>query len=284
MPACVRASKAAEIAPAGAIPYTSLMDDGIFILGKLVWGIVEPGTLLLLFLLVGFLGLVRGYRRAGMILLGAGLAAAAAIAVLPLGDWLLRPLEQRYSMPRPMPDTIAGILLLGGGLDPALSATHGQPMLTGASDRIIATALLARHYPEGPILLLGGSGRMRDQGPREAPEVAALLGRLGVDPQRLKIDDTSRTTRENAAIAAALGGSPGSAGAPWLLVTSAWHMPRSMASFADHGWHIRAYPTDYLTDPADNRWFPGLTEGLSGLGLAMKEWLGLVAYAMLERL
>ncbi|KZD09783.1 YdcF family protein [Oceanibaculum pacificum] len=259
------------------------MDDAIFIVGKLAWGVLEPGSLLLIGLAGGLACLFLGRVRLGRWFLGAVLLVGLAVTILPLGEWLLRPLEARHVPPSPLPGAIAGIMLLGGGLDPALTARRGPPALTGAGDRIVATALLARHYPATPILLLGGSGRMREQVYREAPAVAALLVALGTAPDRLVADDKSRTTRENAGSAAAFGLDAGTPDRPWLLVTSAWHMPRAMNSFAALNGSIRPYPVDYLTDPTDSHWFPGFTEGLSLLGLAMKEWLGLAAYAILPR-
>src|SRR3546814_4949394 len=87
----------------------------------------------------------------------------------------------------------------------------------------------------------------------------------GIDPARVRFEAQSRNTAENARLTAALVGQGD--GRPWLLVTSAWHMPRAVASFRAAGLEVLAYPVDFRTEPARLHWprDPGASLGLAGL-------------------
>ena len=78
---------------------------------------------------------------------------------------------------------------------------------------------------------------------------------------------------------------PPKPGERWLLVTSAWHMPRSMGSFRAAGFPVTAYPVDYRTRGGEDarRGFLHTSEGLRRLDLMVKEWLGLLAYRLSGR-
>jgi len=65
---------------------------------------------------------------------------------------------------------------------------------------------------------------------------------------------------------------------PWLLVTSAWHMPRAMEEFAATGCQITPYPVDFLTAQTTPWTEYSLAHGLLRWQVALHEWLGLLAY------
>ena len=71
----------------------------------------------------------------------------------------------------------------------------------------------------------------------------------------------------------------------WLLVTSAWHMPRAVGVFRQAGFPVTAYPVDFRTGGRANvlRPFATLSEGLRRLDVAAKEWAGLVGYRLTGR-
>ena len=104
-----------------------------------------------------------------------------------------------------------------------------------------------------------------------------LLG-MGVEASRLTIEDRSRDTWENAVFTKAMVAPV--AGERWLLVTSAWHMPRAMGVFRKAGFAVEPWPVDYRTtgwrDAAT--FFGSPAEGLRRLDLVAKEYAGLVAY------
>src|SRR5262249_22068720 len=113
-----------------------------FAASKIFWWVASPGNLLAIVFGLGLLLLLLR-RRGGTALVGIGVAAMLAVTLLPVRDWVLRPLENRFPAPV-LPATIDGIIVLGGAIDPVLSADRGQPVLTDSAERMVAFAGLAR--------------------------------------------------------------------------------------------------------------------------------------------
>ena len=94
-------------------------------------------------------------------------------------------------------------------------------------------------------------------------------------------ESKSRTTYENAVLSAALPSVNPTL--PWLLVTSASHMPRAMATFRQAGWNVTAYPVDYRTG-AHTPWGQySLAKGAQKWHLVLHELAGLLAYRLAGR-
>ena len=87
-------------------------------------------------------------------------------------------------------------------------------------------------------------------GTTEAELAGVFFTEQGVDIKRVITESSSRTTRENAQRVAALLGER--CKQPWLLVTSAWHMPRSMSEFQAAGCNVTAYPVDLSNGGRNN--------------------------------
>ena len=168
--------------------------------------------------------------------------------------------------------------MLGGPIDAELSLAHGQTALEEGAARLTEAAILARRFPEPKIVYTGGSGWPADSDPVEAVEARNLLVALGVDASRIEIEKRSRNTDENARFTAALV-KPNPAQS-WWLVTSAWHMPRSMGLFEKAGFSVRADPVDYFSvnDVRDYLRNREPSRRLRVFELAVHEWIGLVAY------
>jgi uncharacterized SAM-binding protein YcdF (DUF218 family) len=203
----------------------------------------------------------------------------AVITVAPLGAWLLAPLEERFPPPDPMPATIAGIIVLGGGQDARLTVDRGRPTVNDAAERMIEAVALMRRYPDAQVVFTGGLGV---PGMTEADVAREFFVLMGADTGRILFEDGARNTYENAlATYQLVEPAPAST---WLLVTSAVHMPRSMAVFRKAGWPVVAYPVDYRTAKSWKR-APWLTLAghLADLDSAVHEYVGLVAYWALDR-
>src|SRR5579863_2098163 len=97
----------------------------MFLFGKFVWAVIEPGNLLLLLLVAGVLPGLRGRGRRGDFLVRLAAIGLLALAVLPIGPGLLLPLETRFPQPKQLPAQIAGIVVLGGNVSPRLSKAYG---------------------------------------------------------------------------------------------------------------------------------------------------------------
>ena len=252
-----------------------------FVISKLAEILLTPSDAVAIVGFAGLLLLAFGRRRAGV-----ALAAAAAFLVLvigwgPVGSALMLPLEERFPVPN-LPEHVAGIVYLGGAIDPIVSSAHDRAAIGDAAERLTATAELARRYPDARIVLSGGIGRLLTEGSRpEAFWAGRLLERLGVAPGRIALDETSRNTIENAVNSRRIAAPKPSE--TWLLVTSAFHMPRAVACFEKVGFAVMPYPVDYRTRPADLRQPTELVAaGLSRTDTAVHEWLGLLGYHLLQ--
>lgn len=253
-----------------------------FVLGKIFWYLAQPANLLLLVLLAGWLLLLAGARRLGHLLLFLALATLAAIAVLPVGAWVLLPLEDRLPAHPTIAEPVDGIVVLGGSVDSWISAARGMPALTEYGDRMTSAAILARRHPQARILVTSGEAAILPEGTSEGPQMRRLLVDLGIDEARILVDPEARNTWENARNARRLA-NPGPE-ERWLLVTSAFHMPRALGTFRRVGWDVVPYPVDYKTTGKGGLSFGfNLRAGLERVHLGLKEWLALVAYRLLDR-
>lgn len=253
----------------------TLFDTLFFVASKVFWTFAAPSSWLALFLLAALFGALRGRRRATASWLATGTAALVLFGVLPLGAPLIQPLEARFPT---KPDVTApeGIIVLGGGEDAPLSAVTGVVQLNEGGERLLSGLMLARHHPEARLIFTGGSGRLRGGGAPGAAVAARLFDAFGIAPERVLLEGRSRSTAENARLSADIVADP--ADGPWILVTSAFHMPRSVGAFCAAGWQdIVPYPVDHRP-PARMRLRWDLVGHLGQLETAVKEWIGLLAY------
>lgn len=259
----------------------SLASDLFFYLSKILWWFAAPSNGLIGLLLLGALALFTRWSRAGRRLVLAGALGLAICAVSPLGIWLARPLEDRFPQPPADMAAPAGILVLGGSIDQLTTqARGGQVTLSAAPGRITEAVVLARRFPQARLVFTGGSAALlRADASDEAAAAGRLFVALGIAPERITLERESRNTFENAVLTRQIvRPQPGER---WLIVTSAWHMPRAIGIFRQAGWEVTAYPTDFETRGTGRElWRPILpaSRGLDLVDRMAREWLGLVAY------
>jgi uncharacterized SAM-binding protein YcdF (DUF218 family) len=201
----------------------------------------------------------------------------------PLGNALILPLEDRFPPWNPSHGAPDGIVVLGGAISPGVSEARNAIALDEAAERITATAELARRYPDARIIFSGGSGSLLEREGPEAPFAVRQLMALGVAHDRITAEEQSRNTIENAVFSRLIANPK--PGERWLLVTSAYHMPRAVAAFRAAGFPIEPYPVDWHTrGAADLLWpFPVFWWGLQRTDTAVHEWIGLVIYRITSR-
>ena len=251
----------------------------MFILSKIVGILALPSNLILLALLVGTGLLFTRYFRLGRRLAAMAAMVIVVLAVVPIDRMLQEVMEDRFPQPVKLPERVDGIIILGGSLSPSLSAARGQPIISGAADRITAMLRLMQRYPQARVVYSGGSGDPIDQENPEALWVKRLLDEMGYGTGAITFENRSRNTRENALYSAEL--MHPKPGETWLLVTSAMHMPRSVGVFRAIGWPVLAYPVDYHTLGKQSQTHMmrfDLSQGLGGLNPVAHEILGLVSY------
>lgn len=246
----------------------------VVLLSKLVWFILAPLNLLVVLAAAG-LGLWRWKRTAGVgkrLAVGA-MVALIVLAVLPIGPLALRSLEHRFPPYQPCAgQPIAGILLLGGGLQSLTTSGRVIEDLNSGADRMRYAAKLARENPGLPVLISGGQVFARPGARSEAEGMADLLVELGVERSRIRLESGSRTTAQNAEMTAKLAAAePGD----WLLVTSAWHMPRAMGLFRKAGVSVIAAPTDWRVDDGAPLILASASGHIGEFEIAAREFVGL---------
>lgn len=182
-------------------------------------------------------------------------------------------------------------MVLGGAELAKITEARGQLGVNASAERLLAMVPLARRFPKAQIIFTGGYGALG----RPVSAGRAIAGHLvaaGIGAERILIEDRSRNTWQNALYTKnLLRARQTVCPCGYLLVTSAWHMPRAVGVFRQAGFddgpqhRLYPWPVDYRTlghsgDWQLYRWFH---EGLKETDLAVKEWLGLVVYWMSGR-
>lgn len=254
-----------------------------FYLSKIFWFFIQPLNLSIFLAFAGLLAMFLG-RRLAVGAVSAAFLVLALSAWTPLGALMLNPLEERFQRPTSLPEKVDGIVVLGGGFEGAINLVRGGYELNSGGDRFVETAVLARRFPNAKVLVSGGTGAILLEGEGDAATAPRLLVALGVAPERLIRENKSRNTAENALFSKELvDPQPGET---WLLVTSAFHMPRSVGLFRKVDFAVVPWPVDYRTSGregislfADNE-----LDALQNTTVGVREWIGLLAYWLSGRI
>ncbi len=222
---------------------------------------------------VGMLLLRGTRRRTGAWFISAGAVLAYLASTSLVGNALLAPLERQYPAFEPTQSIgVRDIVVLGSSYEP-----HDRNPVTGALDadglaRIVEGVRLARSRPDSRLLVSGGAPRGLTP---SALGYAQLATELGIQRSALVVMDRALDTEQEAREVAALLGH-----SPFVLVTSAYHMPRAMLLMRHAGANPVAAPTgQILRAPQGSERFgfiPG-ARGLRKTEAALHEYLGLAA-------
>ena len=253
------------------------MDTVFFLVSKIAWLFLSPDSLFLILILTSLFFLYRGNVKYAKILLSITSGLLLLISLFPIGDLLLSPLENRFETNPKLTGNIDGIIVLSGAEDPLLSSVWKQVELGGAAERDLAFMTLARKYPDAKLVFTGGTGSLANQDYKAADVARELFAQQGFDTTRIIFERKSRNTYENVIYSKEL--IKPVADQNWLLITTSWHMPRSVGIFCKAKWPVIPYPVDHQTNK-DNLFTLqfNLLGNLKGLNTAIKEWLGLLAY------
>lgn len=254
-----------------------------FVVSKILGFFANPSNVVIAIGLIGVALLWTRFARAGRWMVVGSLITIAVLGLSPIGNALMVSLEQRFPPwdgSRGVPD---GIVILGGAISPEVSSARNDVALNEAAERMTKIVELARHYPKARIVFSGGSPALFVSEAPEAVFAARLLRDFGIDPERIQIEEQSRNTVENAVFSRLIA--QPKAGERWLLVTSAYHMPRSVGAFRKAGFAVEPYPVDWRTRGAPDllRPFGTLGDGLRRTDTAVREWVGLAAYWLTGR-
>ena len=253
------------------------MDSLFFHFAKIAWLIIEPDNLLVIALIiVGILFLVNKTALAKKLFFLLS-ALVLIIALFPVGGWLIYPLETRFPANPELPDKVDGIILLGGSFLPRNSDYWGKPQTNKFADRIFQFVTLLNRYPQAKAVFSGGDASLTGGNSTEAHIASKLFFELGIENDRIIYEDKARNTFENGKFSHQIV--KPAKGESWIVVSSAFHLPRVVGVFCSLKWSVIPYPADFHTLPS-SLLTPSLDLGfhLQQLNEALHEWTGLTAY------
>lgn len=242
------------------------MDTLVFVIGRLAGFALRPDVWIALGVAASALAAWCDWKTVSRLASLSTLITLSAIGFLPVGDLALRPLETRYP-PTPTLGSVDGIVVLGG-----------------AKERMVEGLTLANRHRQAVLVFTGGAGSLQSvltTVPPEALEAERFFRDHGMDMDRVILEGASRNTAENARYTLMLA--KPEADETWVLVTSAFHMTRALRSFRAIDWpgELVAWPVDQRSGPPRPGW--DLADQMSLLHIALKEYVGLVAYRTLGR-
>jgi uncharacterized SAM-binding protein YcdF (DUF218 family) len=249
----------------------------MFILKKIITPfLLPPGIFILVLMTLGLLLIFVKNRRTGV----ANIAIAIAFWVActaPFSNYLMENLESKYRIP----DMVKGdvIILLGGGIIDAVPDFSGNGVPANEMGARILTAVRLQRKLAIPIIISGG--KIGDKSSAEAPIVKRFLIDLGIKESKIILEEKSRDTYENAAFTKIICDEYAFKNP--ILITSAYHLVRSVESFKKAGLTAVPYPANYY---ALNHGEYGLLDFLPSAGSmliassALHEYIGLVFYRL----
>lgn len=253
------------------------MDTLFFILSKIIWAIISPENWIFILILVSLVHLYMGKYRHAKIFLSTATVLIFIIALLPAGKWMLYPLETHFTTNPTLPEKVDGIIVLSGAEAAERSHIWQQVELGGAAERTLYFMALARQYPDAKLIFTGGTGSLTKQEYKGADVAKKLFAEQGFDTNKIIFERESRNTYENVIYSKKM--IQPKKNENWIVITTSWHMPRSVGLFCKAGWPVIPYPVDHETNK-DNPFTISFSflSNLSSLKTAIKEWVGLVAY------
>lgn len=252
-----------------------------FITSKILGFMVDPFNIIALLFLFGLALLFKKYV-AGIKLVCIGVVMLFICGLNGIPRYCISILENRIPAAN-IPDEIDGIIVLTGMVN--MHSSHaGLVELNASADRIINGVILAQKHPQAKLIITGGTGSLiQHEGLREADYLKRLSIALGVKEQRILIECESRNTYEHTEKLAKLIPKDGI----WILVTSAYHMPRALGCFRKAGFNVLPYPVDYQNKL--DRYYGWLNLGtfwpstgnFQKITMALHEWVGLMIYRLI---
>ena len=260
------------------------MDTIFFILSKAVQFCIEPLNWVIIFIFFGllFLGLRKPHLCKRFLVFA--LLDLLIVGWLPTSEIFLRPLENAISkidIGKLSADEIGGIIILGGAIEGGeIAVDRGEISIYSSAERVTKAFELIRKYPDVPFIFTGFSGRITPRGVSEADAFKQLIQEQGLAGRDGYYENQSRNTYENVIlikpmIAEIEKGRPAK---PWLLVTSASHMYRSVQIFQKQGLNVIPIPVDYQTANSLQWTAFDLVDGAQNWNKLAHEIIGLFAY------
>jgi uncharacterized SAM-binding protein YcdF (DUF218 family) len=265
------------------------MDTFFFIFSKIVQFCIEPLNWVIVFVVLSlfFLGLRKPHLCKRFLLLA--LFDLLLVGWLPTSEIFLRALEDavpKANLAQMSAKDFGGIIILGGAIEGGeIAIDRGEISIYSSAERVTKAFELIRRYPELPFIFSGFSGRLSPKGVSEADAFKQLIEEQGLPDRYAHYENQSRNTYENVLfmkpMILELGAkSTNETPKPWLLITSASHMYRSLKIFQKQEIEVIPVPVDYQTGNSLHWGSFDLMEGAQQWNNFLHELIGLLAYKL----
>jgi uncharacterized SAM-binding protein YcdF (DUF218 family) len=258
-----------------------------FILSKIVQFCIEPLNWALLFVLLSlmFVLLKKPVLCKRFLLLA--VLDLLVVGWIPTSEVFLRALEDsvsKYSISQLTQSEVGGIVVLGGAIESGtISSDRGEVSIGPAAERVTKALGLIRQYPNLPFIYSGFSGSVSPKGISEADAFKQLIAEQGIDEKMVHYENQSRNTYENVLYMKPMMEQYGAKDQdgklkPWIVITSASHMYRSIAIFQKQGLVVLPLPVDFQTAHHLQWTSFDLVAGAQNWNRLLHELIGLLAY------
>ena len=253
-----------------------------FYLSKTLWSLFNPFHLILIIFFIGFILNLISFKLISKIFYIFSFLLLFIFGVLPTGSYLNFLLEKNFHSSNYYPDSLDGILILAGATKPNLTKEHNQINLNGLVERLTESIFLINKYPEARVIFSGGSGSLSNNTLTHASVAKQFFEKVGIKPERILYEDKSRNTYENILFSKEIA--KPNINQKWLLVTSAFHLKRSLNIAEKLEWNFIPYATDFNKSKKFSWKISfNILSNLSEFQRASHEWLGLISYYFLGR-
>jgi uncharacterized SAM-binding protein YcdF (DUF218 family) len=250
-----------------------------FIITKILLLLLLPPTSILALAFLGFL-LMWSHRLLGRLLITAAFLLLYGLSISPVSDALITPLEADYR-PLDVKSVKADVIVVLGGGAVDLSALGLEPVPNdGSLERTVAAVKLYRSL-HIPIVVTGGAGDPARPQLSDAAPMARIALDLGVPKKDITVDNASFNT-----LASARNMKAAFAGKRMVLVTSAYHLKRSVALFQKQGLEVIPHPSGFKSGQRDRSFYAAIPrlEFLNTSSAALSERLSLTWYRLRKEL
>ena len=255
-----------------------MINDIFFYISKLIWNAIRPDNLLVLAIVIALWRTSKIPTSLWRICYQGLAFFLLVLTFVPLGNLMLIPLEEQFlANNNELLQNLDGIIVLSGGV--TFDKITRQVRINENAARDMEFVRLARLYPNAKLIYSGGSSSLTNQEFKGADAGLVLLENLGLDITRVIFERDSRNTKESASELIKIVRPRDNEN--WILITSAYHMHRSLGVFCANGWLINPHPVDFKA-PQSFVFNIGFSENLENFVLAFKEWIGLFIYRLTE--
>nr|WP_272579338.1 envelope biogenesis factor ElyC [Providencia sp. PROV265] len=216
----------------------------LFFLKKYIGSLLMPLPLLLI---IGFIGLIllwfTRWQRCGKTFTSLSLILLAVLGLQPVSDSLLAPVEGQYNkryelITETPPQNIQYIVVLGGGFTYNPDWSPSSNLLNNSLPRVTEGVRLYLKHSGSKLIFTGGKASSTISSAEVAAQVAQSLGVPAQDT--IPLTEPKDTQEEAFEVEKIIGKSP------FLLVTSANHLPRAITMFTDRGMQPFPAPANQL--------------------------------------